>query len=356
MKNNQNSSDPILCQKMPWDNNANSVWLASTFSLFRNIEKFKFPMKLDVERQKQIISVISKGLMESKLLDKPKTLNAEEVSPLQKEFLIEHFLTTESFQQAHSGEAFVLDSTGCFLATINLKDHIHFQILDCKGELETTLNKLVQIETEIGNSLKYAFSPKYGFLTSEFQQCGTGLNASVFLQVPALVHTETIDDVLEKLVDDSLNVSGIQGNPTEIIGDIIVVQNNYTLGITEENIISSLRNFTTKLMLEENSAKTKIAHEHNAEIKDRVSRAYGILIHSYQIEAIEALNAISLLKLGTELGWLTNVTTQGLNRLFFNCRRAHLMYQCGDQIKQEEILHKRAEFIHQTLAKAKLTI
>src|SRR5262249_54023406 len=112
-----------------------------------------------------------------------------------------------------------------------------------------------------------------------------------------------------------------------------------------------------KMLVEEHGARAKILHEGSAEIKDRVSRAYGILIHSYQIEAIEALNAISLLKLGVELGWLTGTNVKELNRLFFNCRRAHLLHQySGEKIKQEEIPHKRAEFIHKNLKNVQLAI
>lgn len=351
-----NLSNPILSLNKPWDNNENSIWLASTVNLFRNIEKFKFPVKLDADRQKQIISVLSKELVSNKLLANTMLIRADEIDSLPKEYLVEHFLTTQSFHQAHSGEAFIVDKSGEFLATLNIRDHIQLQLIDCRGELESTWNRLVQIETALGKSVSYAYSPKYGFLTSDFNLCGTALVVSVFLQVPALVHSEKIDEVLEKLAEESLTVTGIQGNPTEIIGDIIVVNNNYTLGLTEENIVALLRSFTTKMLVEEHGARSKILHEDNAEIKDRISRAFGILIHSYQIEAVEALNAISLLKLGVELGWMTGVTSKELNSLFFNCRRAHLLHHCGERIKQEEIPHKRAEFIHKALKNVQLTI
>lgn len=351
-----NLTSPILSLNKPWDNNDNSIWLASTVNLYRNIEKFKFPVKLDADRQKQIISVLSKELTSSKILPNTKLIRADEIDSLQKEYLVEHFLTTQSFHQAHSGEAFIVDQTGEFLAALNIRDHIQLQLIDCRGELESAWNRLVQIETALGKSVSYAYSPKYGFLTSDFSLCGTALVVSVFLQVPGLVHSDKIDEVLEKLAEESLTVTGIQGNPTEIIGDIIVVNNSYTLGLTEENIIALLRSFTTKMLVEEHGARSKILHEDNAEIKDRVSRAFGILIHSYQIEAVEALNAISLLKLGVELGWMTGVTSRELNSLFFNCRRAHLLHNCGEKIKQEEIPHKRAEYIHKALKNVQLTI
>jgi protein arginine kinase len=351
-----NQSDPILGQKKPWDNNDNSVWLASTINLLRNIEKFKFPAKLETDRQKQIIALVSKELLSNVELSGLKLVYADEISPMHKQYLVEHFLTQQSFQQAHSGEAFMLNDSGELLIALNIQDHINLELIDTRGELENSWNHLVEIETTLGKAISYSFSHKYGFLTSDFNQCGTALIVTVFLQVPGLVHAGKVDAVLEKLIDDSLVVTGIQGNPTEIIGDVLAVQNNYTLGVTEENIISNLRSFTTKILVEENSTKSKIKHEDSPDIKDKISRAYGILIHSYQIEAIEALNAISLLKLGVELGWVTGITITEINRLFFNCGKAHLVHQCPEEIKQEEIPHKRAEFIHRSLKNVQLTI
>lgn len=354
MKNKK--SNTLFFPKHLWDTNDNSVWLASTVSLYRNIDKFKFPVKLDADRQKQIIDVIGKELLADNKLKKPKLIKAEEISPLQKEYLFEHFMRQQSFLQAHAGEAFVFEDNGEFLASLNIIDHIRLELIDLHGELENALARVVAIESSLGKAVSFAYSPKYGFLTSDFNQCGTALIVSVYLQIPALVHTGMIDDVLDKLADESLSITGIQGNPTEIIGDVIVAQNNYTLGLSEENIIANIRSFTTKLMVEEHTARSKIIHEESAELKDMVSRAFGILIHSYQIEAIEALNALSLLKLGLELGWATGISVTELNRLFFNCRRAHLTYHCGEQIPQEELPHKRAEYIHKALSEVKLVV
>lgn len=352
----KNNSHPIFSQKKPWDHNENNIWLASTVTLLRNIEKFKFPGKMGDERRKQIISILGKELQSSDFLSNPVLYKAEELDPLEKEYLMEHFLSSHSFHQASTGEAFMLDDSGLFLTTFNMRNHLQLQLIDYKGELENTWNRLVKIETSIGKNVTYSYSPKFGFLTADPSQCGTALLITIFLQLPALVHTNKIDEILEKLADESIAITGIQGNPTEIIGDVLVIQNNYTLGLTEENIISSLRSFTTKVMVEENSARNHIRHSESADVKDKVSRAYGILIHSYQIEAIEALNALSLIKLGIDMGWLTGTGMASLNQLFFKCRRAHLLSQYSEKITQEEITHKRAEFVHKTLKDVQLVI
>lgn len=358
MTKENDKPNPIIHQNKPWQNNDNNIWLASTINLHRNIEKFNFPGKLSTDRRRQVVSLLSKDILAMDFLSNPVLIRAEEIGPLEKEFLVEHFLSNDNFIQAHSGEAFIVDDTGQFLASFNLRDHLHLQLIDCKGELESTWNKILKIETTIGQNISFAYSAKYGFLTADMGNCGTALVVSIYLQLPALVHTEKLDEILEKNADENIALFGIQGDPTEIIGDVLVVQNNYTLGVTEETIISNLRAFTTKMLVEENSSRNLIRTNNSVDAKDKISRAFGILTHSYQIDAIEALNAISLLKLGVELGWVTGISREAINRLFFNCRRSHLLSQFPEKtnLSQEEIIHKRAEFIHKTLQETRLTI
>src|SRR5262249_46178501 len=139
-------------------------------------------------------------------------------------------LTTHSFHQAASGEAFILEEKGEFMATLNLRNHIHFELIETTGDLENGWNRLVHIETQLGKKVNYAYSSKFGFLTADPYQCGTGLIATAFLQLSALIHSEKIDERLDALADETLNITGIQGSPTEINGDVIAVQNNYSLG------------------------------------------------------------------------------------------------------------------------------
>jgi protein arginine kinase len=350
---------PYLHNENPWDTNANAIWLGSTVVLTRNLEKFNFPGKLPTDKRKQIISLLQRDLLTSKYLKNPELILAENMLPIEKEFLVEHFLSNQSFHQAHIGEGFVLDETGEFLAILNLGDHLILQSIDVREELETTWDRLIKIELEINQSINFAFSPRFGFLTSDSTQCGTGLLAYIFLHLPALLHTDELSNSLKKFKDEGIVQTGLQGNPNEIIGDIVVFHNQYTLGLTDENILSSLRVLATKLVIEEKSSRKQLKQASEtklAEIKDKISRAYAILLHSYQIESIEALHALSLLKLGLDLEWLQGTTHTVLNQLLFECRRAHLICHYGKQINQDELTHRRAEFIHQKLQGLNLLI
>ncbi len=349
----------LLGDKNPWRKNPNSIWLASMVSLTRNLKKFKFPAKLSDERRKQVIELLASDLKKSSLLKNPQLLLAEKVLPLEKEFLVEHFLTNQGFYQSSHGEAFMIDSTAEFLATFNLKDHLTLYWLDNREELEATWEKVVRLEMEL-QDCSYAFHPKFGFLSADPATSGTGLTISIFLHLPALIHTDNFIEAVGKFKEESIEMMGLQGDPNELIGDIVLFQNVYRLGVTEEGLLTSLRTLAAKMVIEEKAMRSKLQANQGEMViplKDKVSRAFGVLLHSYQIEAIEALQALSLLKLGADLNWIKGISQEILNFALFNIRRAHLLchYQ-EEKISPEEILHKRAEYIHRTLAGAELLI
>lgn len=343
-----------LVNKTPWSHNANAIWLTSTITLYRNLEKFKFPTTLAPDGRKQIVSLISKELVKSGQLQNPAVLRAEDCTPVDKEFLFEHFLTSQSFYQAHSGEAFVVDDSGEFVAIINMPDHLQLAMSDQENDLEKTLSRLIRIDVDLGKKLHFSFSPRFGFLSANPAHCGTGLVVQVFLQLPALILSNLVTQTIAKHKGEGIIVTGLHGSPQEHIGDLLVASNSYCLGITEDKIISTVRTFATHMMVEEKRVRNQIKQQNDPEIKDKVSRSFGLLTYGYQIEAVEALNALSLMKLGVEVGWIENVTLTTLNELFFNCRRAHLIANVPQGVTQEELAHKRAAFLHDALKTAKL--
>lgn len=341
--------------KNPWADNDNNIWLASSVRLHRNLDKILFPAKLSVEKRQEVVSIIRDGLAASETPDLT-LIRSEDLTPMDREFLSEHFLGIESFQQAHAGEAFLLDRTGQFVAVVNVKDHLHLLITECHEDTEDAWERIVDLETGIGSSVNYAFSSRFGFLTSDFMQSGTGLLVNVYLHVPGIIHSGQLADILDKQAGDEITATGIQGGLTELTGDVLTVRNTCTLGVTEETILSSVKICATKLLVTERGIRTALKNGEGTEMKNRVARAFGLLRHSYHLDTLESLSALSLLKLGIDVGWVEGTEHRPLNQLFFNCQRAHLMALHKNKLEPEELPRKRAELIHQHLRSAALTI
>ena len=344
-----------LLDANPWQNDEHAVWPATAFILHRNLSRYKFPGKLSSAEAGQIVETVKTMLFSSTQLVQPSLIKADELSPIDKEFLFEHFLCLKSFQNTGVGQGFLLDESSRFLAQINIDDHLQLRLLDSKGELEKTFGVLQNLENTLSEKLEFAFSPKFGFLTADPMLCGTGLVLLIYLQLPALIHTGELSEALVKHKDEEVEAMGLLGSLDEIVGDIVVLRNSFTLGLSEENILQSLRGAATKFIGLETALRAKLKREGNAEIKDEVSRAFGILLHSYQIDTKEALDALSLLKLGIELEWVTGISCRKINEIFFKCRHAHLSLLFDEKsLDPQTLLHRRAEFLHKELQGAAL--
>jgi len=160
---------------------------------------------------------------------------------------------------------------------------------------------------------------------------------------------------LEEHKKESVNALGLSGGLDRFEGDFLLLKNSYTLGTSEESILADLHTTATGLILAEKNKREDYKKQSPSALKDDISRAYGLLKHSYQLEIKEALDALSLIKLGIDLGWVEGVSDGEINEIFFRCRRAHIL-QSDEKIalNKKELAHARAELLHEKLQRANL--
>ncbi len=349
--------EEILKNNNLWLAKQNDICLASTVKVYRNISKFSFPGRLDGQKRKQVLSLLCELIGQNSELSNPECFLGENLTPVQKELLYEHFFSPDSFHQAHSGEGFVIDDFAKFLAVINIRNHLQLQMLDTNAELEKSWNKLVRIETELGKSIDFAFSKKFGFLTADFRSCGTALAVHIYLHLPALLSLEGMGSLEEKYALNGVELGTLQGSIRDtLVGGVLTIRNSHSLGVTEEGLIHSLQATATKLVMAEKSARSQLKAEGDAVLKDRISRALGLLTHSYCLETLETLDALSLLKLGLDLSWLKGLDYPLLNQLFVSNRRGHIATRLSlKDYKSDEMARARANFCTEQLKEVKLT-
>jgi protein arginine kinase len=124
---------PSLAEHTLWEEDKNPIWLGSSLTLQRNFARYKFPSKLSELEMTKVSALLADALQ--KYFKNSSYFPAEKLNPLDKEFLFEHFLCLESFQNADKGQGFFLDETGHFLVQINLKNHLQLQLIDTSPDL-----------------------------------------------------------------------------------------------------------------------------------------------------------------------------------------------------------------------------
>ncbi|MDF7799200.1 protein arginine kinase [Pontiellaceae bacterium B1224] len=317
--------------------------ISSRIRLARNIEDYSFPGWASEEENDAVWKKTTEifGQMEKPFL----AWGMADTAALDKEILFErHLISQELAQQDDSCGVFVT-SDECLSIMVNEEDHIRIQSLQPGLNLKGAWDAADKIDDELESKLSYAFSPNLGYLTSCPSNVGTGMRASVMLHLPALVLMEEMDPVINGISKIGLAVRGMWGEGTEAAGNMFQVSNQITLGRREDEIISHLEQIVLELIEHENNARIRLMNERSLIVEDHVERAFGILSHARLISSGEALNLLSTLRLGLDLGMLDKFSRRELDMLFISIQPAHLQKLESKDLEPEARDVVRAEML-----------
>ena len=329
MKKNANLP-PVFTTTMPWSETTNNIWPATYIHLRRNLESHPFPAKLNAKVAKEIQDLITESFSKS------QTFPAVELTPHQKELLFEHFILHEGFEKNDEGRCFIIDNTPKLLVLTNLEDHLHIHSICFDSDFTETWKELLKLEQILSKKLGFAYSSKFGYMTSDPSLCGTALVAQAFLHLPMLINLEKLADIVSELPKD-IQIKGL-GEDGQFLGDLVLLENRYTLGLSEESILNSVKEMAQKFMSAEEDLRLNLTDDQIPLLKDKIGRSFGLISNAYSLKAEEALSSLSLIHLGTQLGFLHDQGTFKFFDLFFSCQRAHLSEYEGNKTISNDLL------------------
>jgi len=232
---------------------------------------------------------------------------------------------------------------------VNEEDHLRLQVVQEGMSLEPALKQAKELDELLDKQLPLAMHPEFGFLTACPTNVGTGLRASVMLHLPGLTLTRGIVQVLQAVLHIGLAVRGFYGEGTELKSMFFQVSNQLTLGRSEEEIIQHLEGVTRQIIEREEEARQKLLKDHRRLLEDKVGRAIGVLSGCQMIGLEEALELISIVRLGAETGALENVPQPVLNELLILIQTAHIQLLADEPLGPEEQMARRSETIRKYL-------
>ncbi len=317
--------------------------ISSRIRLARNVEKYTFPGWAS-EEEKCTIWDRTVEIFES--IKTPFIqLGMGEASDLDKEILFERHLISQDLARKDVGCGVFVSPDESLSVMVNEEDHIRIQSLQPGLNLMAAWKDADQIDDQLESNLTYAFSPKLGYLTSCPSNVGTGMRASVMLHLPGLVFMEEMDPVINGISKIGLAVRGMWGEGTEAAGNMFQISNQITMGRREDEIIAHLEQIVCELIDHENNARLRLMNDRAPTIEDLVARARGILSNARLMTSAEALNLLSTLRLGLDLGMVDQFSQREIDMLFIAIQPAHLQKVNNKTLEPDDRDIVRAEML-----------
>ncbi len=323
--------------------------LTSRIRLARNLRRHPFPGWAKRDQRAAALELMRPAVDALPAMKGAFSHELGDLTSVQKQVLVERHLISREHAARGDGSAAVIERRQSLSLMLNEEDHLRMQAIRPGLQLTAAFNALSEIDTALEESLEFAFDPTLGYLTTCPTNLGTGLRASAMLHLPGLVLSDQIGQVLQAVNKIGLAVRGLYGEGTESLGNLYQISNQSTLGESEETIIRRLERVISQVSNHEQNAREKLLEDDPEMVSDKIGRAYGVLRYAHIIDSKEALNHLSLLRLGGTLGFFSPATVMLCDSLLMDIQPAHLQLHSGRKLSPEERDAIRAEIVRSRL-------
>jgi protein arginine kinase len=323
--------------------------ITSRVRLARNLRRHPFPGWANREQRIAACKVMLPAVESLAPMKDAFSQELGGLNSVQKQVLVERHLISREHAARSDGSAAVIERRQRFSIMINEEDHLRMQSIQAGMKLTECYQSLSELDTALESSLEFAFDAQLGYLTTCPTNLGTGMRASAMLHLPGLVLASQITQVLQAVHKIGLAVRGLYGEGTESLGNFYQISNQSTLGESEEAIIERLDRVIGQVAAHERNAREKLLEDEPGMVADKIGRAYGVLRHAYQIDSKEALNLLSLLRLGAGTGFFPQETVVTCDTLLMDIQPAHLQLHAGRKLSPDERDAIRADVLRERL-------
>jgi protein arginine kinase len=327
------------------------IVISSRVRLARNLRNFPFPGWAKKTDRIAVLECVKPQVETLPEMSDAYSAYSQDLSALEKQVLVERHLISREHAAKSIGSAVVMNRKQTLSVMINEEDHLRIQGIRSGLQLKNVFKMVDKVDNTLGEKLDFAFHQKYGFLTACPTNVGTGMRASAMMHLPALVLSEQINQVIQAVNKVGLAVRGLYGEGTEALGNLFQISNQTTLGEKEEDIIARLNKVIEQILHHEVNARASLLQKRPVLLLDNIGRAYGILRHAHSMASKEALNLLSCLKLGVDLGFFAEDCQLIVDELFMETQPAHLQKSSQQKLQADERDTLRADIIRTKLAK-----
>lgn len=332
---------------------ASDVVMSCRARLARNVAGFPFLSKANSTQRIEVLSMSRRAILDANLDEKMLWVDLRQSTPRDMKLLAERQLISRQFAESEAPRAVAVNGPETLSIMVNEEDHLRIQVLQSGLRIRDAFKRVNEADDAIEQSLDYAFSKRWGYLTACPTNVGTGLRLGVMVHLPGLKLTNEIERIKRAARDLQLAVRGFFGEGSDAIGDFYQISNQITLGVEEASLLHEFEhNIVPQLIEYERAARNMLLDQRPQLLDDRVHRALGLLRSARLLGEQEAMKLLSRVRLGVHTQRLSGIDPALIDQLFVRIQPAHLQQIAGDVLERDALKAARATLVRQALDEA----
>ncbi|MCI8466406.1 MAG: ATP--guanido phosphotransferase [Lachnospiraceae bacterium] len=330
--------------------NQHDVFVASRIRLVRNLDHYPFPVKLSEEERVALTRKLEEGLKDigSVCGRSFQKLPLSSMETERREALRERRVINGAGAQKKGTGSLLVSEDETVSITLAGEDHVRLQCMNGQADLTGLWEEVNRLDDYVNERFDYAFHERYGYLTAYPTNVGTGLRAAVTLHLPMLSAGKRFGKLVGEISRFGVAVRGVYGDGNENYGALYEISNQKTLGVTEEEIISLVKQMADRLAASERKMKSVTLKNHRTDMEDEIFKSYGVLRYARKLSLKEAMTYLSQVRAGEMEGLLQFQKPANLHRLMMEIQPANIRLLMPEG-EQEDSKQARAAYIRKML-------
>ena len=319
--------------------------------LSRNWDEYKFPSRLEREEAKMMVHRLKEAFRDLPERDGRDFTyqDLENMESLDRSAYRERRILSRALMEKKTPGGLLCSEDERLSMVLNGDDHIRLQVLSPGLSLETCYEEADRADDYINEKISYAFSSKYGYLTSYPTNVGTGMKASAVVHLPSLATRPKFQELISDMGRFGTTVRGLYGRGGENFGDLYEVFNQKTLGVTEQEIMELVSNVAGQLSAQERRIREASLEKHRLVREDEAYKSYGVLRYARRLSIKEAMTFLSHVRAGIADGLLKPKEFVSIYRLMIEILPANLQKNASRPMNKEELEMARGQYLREHL-------
>ena len=333
-----------------------SIILSTRVSISRNLANYKFPSSCSTEEKNQLVDIIRNSASRIDKLSDLCFLKISKISDTERLIMANDYQIDDDFISKIPGRGILVMPQhsireNAIAIPLCWDDHIRIQVSGPGNIIDESYSSAVEIEKSFESRLLFSFDKQWGYLTSNPANLGTALEISLMVHLPALAISPEIADFIKNLTKIGYAIGGFSGKDSEVIGNLFRISSSRTLGKSEKEIVEEMHAICLNIVDEEKSARKELLKKDPLGAKDNVCRSFGLLKYAKILSFEEALELLSILRLGLDLGIIEKIKDFDFFELINIVGDSHIIssFEMGKKATDDDIDKKRADLIRKKI-------
>jgi len=306
----------------------NDVAVSTRVRLARNLANFPFPQKFRGDDAQRVQTLVFDSFTHAENPDSYQVLALKDLDELGKKILTERGVIEESSVKAPAS-GIIMRTDGRLACTVNDVDHLRFASFSSGLDAEGAFNRCRTMDNEIQQFLQFAASYDFGFLTANVKDCGSGMKISVRVHLPSIASSRHLTETLFSLEQKGISASACFGAGVESgssLGNYYQISTKTAAEGSEIDQLAVITSAVQYLANLERESRAICQKGRLTEVQDKMYRSYGKAKFSLLMPLREAVDIISGIKWGKDLGFISGIEYSELAALLYRIQEGHLQF------------------------------